>query len=168
MDPNLLFLIIIAVLLICFFAGRRTGLIGALIPVATAFLSFWLLAIVIPVLKNDIFEDMSGFRVNEALLDLITFAVSFVLFRKLIRAVLKFFRIIGDTPVISSLNRFLGGVAGFIGGIIIVWGVFFFMLLFFGPEGSPEFFAAVNGNEFVKLLYNNNLILTFVNYLVFT
>lgn len=167
MDPNVLFLSIIAVLLLCFFAGRRTGLVRTLIPIVTAFLSFWLLAVLIPILKKDVLDDMSGFRINEAALDVLAFGVSFVIFRKLILLVLRVFKVIGDAPVVSAVNRILGGVAGFAGGLILIWGVFFFMLLWYGPEGNPEFFSAVNGNEFVKLLYNNNLILTFVNFFIF-
>lgn len=167
MNPDMLFLIITAVLLICFFSGRRAGLIRTLIPVATAFLSFWLMAVAFPIFKEDVLGDITGFALNEAVLDAAAFAVTFLLLRWLIKAVLSFFRIVGDAPVIGSMNRLLGGVFGFAGGLLIVWGVFFFMLLIYGPQGMPEFFDAVNGNAFVKLLYNNNLIMTFVNYLVF-
>ena len=55
-----------------------------------------------------------------------------------------------------------------IGGVVIVWLVFFFMLLFVGEAGAPEFYAAVNGNEIVRLLYNHNLIMTFVDFFVFS
>ena len=167
MDPNALFLIIIAVLLICFFAGRRVGLIRSLIPVASAIASFCLLAIALQVLKEDMTDYLSGFQIKAAISSIIAFVISFLILRWLIKTILKFFRIIGDAPVIGRVDRALGGLAGFIGGLVIIWGTFFFLLLFFGPEGLPEFFDAVNKNEFTRLLYNNNLIMTLINYFIF-
>ncbi|MCR5236612.1 MAG: CvpA family protein [Lachnospiraceae bacterium] len=167
MDSNSLFFIIIAILFICFFAGRRAGLIRAMIPVASSLLSFCLLASVIPIFKADITDQLSSFLIKDALVSLTAFIVTFFLFRWLIKTVLRFFRILGDSPVIGTLNKILGGVAGFAGGLIIIWGSFFFILLFYGPQGLPVFFTAVNGNEFVKMLYNNNLIMTLINYFIF-
>ena len=167
MDPNTLFLIIIAILLICFFIGRRAGLIRTLIPIISAIASFFLLASALPVLKRDIAEQLIGFQIREAVISVVAFTVTFLLLRWLIKAVLKFFRIIGDAPVVGSTNRLLGGIAGFAGGLILIWGTFFFLILFYGPDGLPVFFDAVNGNEFVKLLYNNNLIMTLINYYLF-
>lgn len=167
MNPNVLFLIIVGVLLICFFAGRKVGLVRSLIPVVSATASFCLLAIALQVLKEDVADYLVGFQIKDAISSVIAFVISFLILRWLIKTVLKFFRIIRDTPVIGSVDRALGGLAGFIGGLLIIWGTFFFLLLFFGPEGLPEFFDAVNENEFVKLLYNNNLLMTLINYFIF-
>ena len=167
MNPNTLFLIIIAVLLICFFAGRRAGLIRTLIPIVSALASFCLLAIAIPIFRKDITESIMGLEIIDAAASAVAFVVTFLILRWLIKAILRFFRIIGDAPVVGTVNRALGGIVGFAGGLIIIWGMFFFLLLFYGPKGLPEFFDAVNGNEFVKLLYNNNLIMTLVDYFVF-
>ena len=167
MDPNTLFFIIIAILLICFFVGRSTGLIRALIPIISALASFCLIAAALPLLKNDISDQLTRFQIRDAAISVAAFFTTFFLLRWLIKAVLRFFRIIGDAPVVGSANRILGGIVGFFGGLIIVWGTFFFLLLFYGPDEMPIFFDAVNGNEFVKLLYNNNLIMTLVNYFIF-
>ena len=167
MNPDALFLIILAILFTCFFAGRRIGLIRTLIPIASALASFCLLAIALPVFREDIADDMAGLQLTDALVSFSAFIATFMIFHWLIKAVLRFFRIIGDAPIAGSINRTLGGIAGFAGGLMIIWGAFFFLLLFYGPEGLPELFSAVNGNEFVKLLYNNNLIMTLVNYFIF-
>ena len=167
MDPNTLFLIIIAVLLICFFAGRRAGLIRALIPLVSAFLSFWLMTVAFPIFKEDVMGDVTGFAFNDAVVDVVAFGVTFLLIRWLIKTVLRLLRIVGDAPVIGTVNRLLGGVFGFVGGLVLIWGTFFFLLLIYDPAELPGFFEAVNGNPFVKLLYNNNLVMTFVNYFVF-
>ncbi len=167
MNSNTLFLIVIAILLICFFAGRRAGLIRTLIPIASALASFCLLAIALPIFRKDITDSIMGFEIIDAAASAVAFAVTFLILRWIIKAVLRFFRIIGDAPVVGTVNRALGGIVGFLGGLVIIWGTFFFLLLFYGPQGLPEFFDAINGNEFVKLLYNNNLIMTLVDYFVF-
>lgn len=167
MSPNVLFLIIIAILLVCFFAGRRAGLIRALIPVVSAIASFCLLSAALPVFKKDISQQILGLQIEEAVISAAAFAISFFLLRWLIKAVLRFFRIIGDAPIVGDINRLLGSIVGFLGGLVIIWGAFFFILLFYGPQGLPEFFDAVSANPFVRLLYNNNLIMTLINYFVF-
>ncbi|MBQ8955737.1 MAG: CvpA family protein [Lachnospiraceae bacterium] len=166
-NPDALFLIIVAILLVCFFAGRRAGLIRTLIPVVSAFASFGLLAVALPVLREDVMGAVTVFDINSAIVDIVAFAVTFLLLRWLIKAILKLFRVIGDAPVLGSVNRMLGGIVGFLGGLMIVWSAFFFILLLYGPDGLPQFYNAIGQNEFVKLLYNNNLITTFVNFFVF-
>ncbi|MCR5774813.1 MAG: CvpA family protein [Lachnospiraceae bacterium] len=168
MDPNILFFGIIAILLVCFFSGRRAGLICTLIPVVSALASFWLLTAAVPVFREDITGEISEFAFRDALIDVAAFAVSFFLLRWIIRRILKFFKLIGDAPVLGSVNRLLGGVVGFIGGLILIWGIFFFLLLFYGPQELPQFYNAIGQNEFVKLLYNNNLLMTFINFFIFT
>ncbi len=167
MDPNVLLLIIVAVLLICFYVGRSVGLIRTLIPIASAFASFCLLAAAVPVLEKDVTKYLSGLDIRDAVISVGAFALTFLLAKWLIEKILKFFRIIGDAPVIGKADRLLGGIAGFAGGLVIVWGTFFFLLLFFGPDGLPEFFDAVSKNDFVRVLYNNNLVMTLVNYFIF-
>lgn len=167
MDPNALFLIIVAVLLICFFAGRRAGFIRTLIPIVSALASILLIVTAIPIVKEDIAKDVMSFAFRDALISVGAFAVSFLVLRWAIKKILSFFRLISDAPVVGSVDRFLGAVAGFAGGLIIIWGTFFFLLLFTSPEEMPGLMALVEGNEFVKLLYNNNLILTFVNFFIF-
>ncbi len=167
MNPNALFLIVIAVLFICFFAGRRAGLIRTLIPIASALASFCLVAIAAPIFGEELTEDLAELQFIDAMISVLSFAVAFFILRWLIRAILKFFRLIGDVPIAGSIDRALGGIAGFAGGLIIIWSAFFFLLLFYGPEGLPELFDAINGNAFVRLLYNNNLVMTLINYFIF-
>ena len=168
LSPNTLLLIIIAVIALCYFSGRRAGLIRALIPVVSALGSVWIVAVAFPMLRNDIMEDAGRFDLNTVVVDVLAFVVSFFIVKWLIKAVLQFFKLIGDAPIVDPVNRFLGGVAGMIGGVVIVWLVFYFMLLFVGEAGAPEYYAAVNGNEIVRLLYNHNLIMTFVDFFVFS
>ena len=167
LTPDVLFLIIIAVIACCYFSGRRAGLVRTLIPIATAFASVWVFMTVFPIFKQDALSDALGFDITETVIDILAFAVVFLIIKWAIKTVFKALKIISDAPVVSAVNRFLGGVAGLIGGVVLVWIVFFFALLLYGEQGLPELYAAINGNEFVKLLYNHNLIMTFVNYFVF-
>jgi uncharacterized membrane protein required for colicin V production len=168
LSPNTLFLIIIAVIALCYFSGRRAGLIRTLVPVASVFGSVWIMAVAFSVLKNDVMTDVTSLDLNRVVIDLLAFVVSFFLLKWLIKSILHFFKLIGDAPIVNPVNKFLGGVAGMIGGVVMIWLVFFFILLFVGEEGAPEFYAAVNGNEIVRLLYNHNLIMTFINFFVFS
>ena len=167
MDPNALFLIIVAILLICFFAGRRAGFIRTLIPIASALASIFLMMAAIRTVREDIAKDVMSFEFRDALISAVAFAVSFLILRWAIKKGLSFFRLISDAPVVGGVDRFLGAVAGFAGGLVIIWGAFFFLLLFTDPADMPAILAVIEGNQFVRLLYNNNLVLTFVNYFVF-
>ncbi len=167
MNSNILFLIVIAILLICFFAGKKAGFIRSLIPIVSALASFVLLAAAVPVVKDDVTGNIAGLHIKDAIISAAAFYITFIILKWLIKKVLAFFRIIGDAPVIGNVNSLLGAISGFIGGLVVIWGAFFFLLIFFGPDELPELFMAIDKNEFIKLLYNNNLIMTLINYFIF-
>ena len=81
---------------------------------------------------------------------------------------LKIFSMFSDVPVISSIDRILGTIVGFFGGMLIIWVIFYFVLLMIGRENGAGFFAMIDSNFFLKFLYNHNLLMTFVNSVAFT
>ena len=167
MDPGILLLIIIGILLGGFLTGRALGLIRTLIPIATAFLSFWVLIVIIPVFKADAGSDLVRFELQKLIVDVLAFAVTYVLIHWLIRSVLKIFRVVGDAPVVGPVNRILGGVAGFLASLVGIWTFFFFGIYTGWLQSSTSLMPAIQGNGFVRLLYNHNLVMTFVNYFIF-
>ncbi len=167
MGENVYLIIVVAVIVICFFSGKQAGLIRTLIPIVTAFISLWIFSVVFQIVRADVVSDVKSLSFLSVVIDLLAFVVSFFLLRWIIKAALKALRIIGDAPVIGSANRILGGLAGFVGGFILVWTVFFFMALFVGEAGAPDFYRAVNSNKLLGFIYNHNLVMTFVNYFIF-
>lgn len=70
--------------------------------------------------------------------------------------------IISKLPVINGLNKTAGLLAGFIQGIVIVWIGFLILTAFAGTKSGQEIFELINGNTFLSILYNNNMLLKFV------
>ena len=76
LSPNTLLLIIIAVIALCYFSGRRAGLIRTLIPIVSALGSVWIVAVAFPMLRKDVLEDAGRFDLNRVVVDVLAFVVS--------------------------------------------------------------------------------------------
>ena len=66
--------------------------------------------------------------------------------------------IISKLPVLNELNRMGGGIIGLFQGLVIVWLIFTFMLAFINKPLIQEGMRQIDGNIFLKLLYEYNII----------
>ncbi|MGN1318394.1 MAG: CvpA family protein [Lachnospirales bacterium] len=82
-----------------------------------------------------------------------------VLFMGLIvRAIIKSLDIMAKLPVISQLNFLGGGIIGTVSGVIIIWLIFLFAMLFVTDASFALIQEAIDGSVVCKLLYDNNLL----------
>ena len=167
MGDNIYLIIMAGVLLICLFSGRWAGLIRPLIPVITLFLSVMVLSVVYSILKADVVNDARHFALLDIIIDILAFAAAFFILKFLIKVALKLVSLIGDVPIIGSVNRILGSVVGVVGGVILIWTVLLVMALFVGESKAPDFYRAVSSNPILGYIYNHNLLMTFINYFIF-
>ena len=68
--------------------------------------------------------------------------------------------LVAKLPVIGEVNHLLGGVAGLIKGLLLVWLVFAFAAMGAATELGSIVVDAVYQSEILQWLYENNLILT--------
>ena len=68
--------------------------------------------------------------------------------------------LVAKLPVIGEINHMLGGIAGLIKGLLLVWLVFAFAAMGAATEAGSVVIDAVYQSEILQWLYENNLILT--------
>lgn len=70
--------------------------------------------------------------------------------------------IISKLPIINGLNRSLGLLAGLLHGFIIVWVGFIFITVLGSTAFGQYLFGQINNSTILSVIYNNNLLLTFI------
>lgn len=68
--------------------------------------------------------------------------------------------IVSKIPILKGVNRFLGIFAGGIYGLMLVWTVFYIIALGSTSEFGSAMISYIYESEFLKFLYENNLVLT--------
>lgn len=167
MNPNIMLVIILTVIAGFAIYGFHSGFFKTIVPIATIILTFWVVSVAMPLFYIYIKYDMKRFHIIEVLIDILAFAVTFMIIKFIIRFILKGLNIVTEVPVIHGLNKCVGLVFGIFEGLVIVWAVFYFVLLFIGRTRGASFFAALDMNPVLKWIYNNNLLMTFANSVVF-
>ena len=72
-------------------------------------------------------------------------------------------RVIHELPVVGGISRFIGGVWGFIEGILAVWVLFVLVTSLASSELGQKAMEQIMNNPILLYLYENNLILSVVN-----
>ena len=72
-------------------------------------------------------------------------------------------RVIHDLPIVGGVSRFIGGVWGFIEGILAVWVMFVMVTSLASSEFGQKAMMQIMNNPILLFLYKNNLILILIN-----
>lgn len=76
----------------------------------------------------------------------------------------KILGIFSKVPILSGVNRLCGLVAGGLHGLILVW-VGFYIVALFGQGATDNIILSyIYESEFLKTLYENNLVVTVISY----
>lgn len=70
--------------------------------------------------------------------------------------------IISKLPIINGMNKTAGLFAGLLQGIVIVWIGCIILTMFSGTKFGQTLFTMINENQFLSIIYNNNLFLKFI------
>ena len=168
MTGNIVFIFIVIAVFISSHVGGKKGFFEMMVPILSILGTLFLLAAVMPEFAERLKEDASKLSLREVVIDIIAFAVTFFLMRLIFRYILKFLSPIAELPVLGEINRLLGFVAGFVFGVLAVWLVFFFIIFFLGESNiSLELWSMLDESPPLKYLYNNNLLMTAINLVVF-
>ena len=168
MTGNIVFVFIVIAVFVSSHVGGKKGFFEMMVPILSILGTLFLLAAVMPEFAERLKEDAAKLSLREVVIDIIAFAVTFFLMRLIFRYILKFLSPIAELPVLGEINRLLGFVAGFVFGVLAVWLVFFFIIFFLGESNiSLELWSMLDESLPLKYLYNNNLLMTAINLVVF-
>ena len=96
---------------------------------------------------------LTGIVINSGTFILVYFLLSAGLF--ILSRVLN---IISKLPVLNELNRMGGGIAGLFQGLVVIWLIFTFMIIFIDKPFIQDGMRQIDENIFLKLIYESNII----------
>ena len=112
---------------------------------------------VTPILVRSIFQSLLT-EGADALQQVPLMLVLFIILRFGARVIVSSADLVAKLPVIRTMNRFLGFVAGVVQGLLIVWGVFLFAEIFHSTSWGMWINTMSETNEYVKYLYEHNIL----------
>lgn len=96
----------------------------------------------------------------------ISFFAAFFLIAILLRLVVGLLDIVARLPVIKGVNRLLGGAAGFLQGLLVVWLLLFLITIACTSQLGQTMLGYVRDSELLTYLYQHNGILYFLNFML--
>lgn len=113
------------------------------------------------------FHEYVGAYLAEMIINTLAYFIAFVVVWTAIRAVLLALDIVTMLPVLHGINKLAGGILGIAEGVVLVWIGFLFVTILCNGELGQQFFKLISENQFLLLLYNNNVIMKIVFGLIF-
>lgn len=106
-----------------------------------------------------------GAYIADWILKGIAFFAAFILISLLLRLVVGLLDIVTKLPLVKGVNRLLGGVAGFLLGMVFVWLLLFLVAIACTSEWGQTMLTYISDSPFLTWLYQNNGILYFFQYM---
>lgn len=113
------------------------------------------------------FYDYIGAYLANLILDTMAYLLTFVVVFSLLRIVLLALDVVTMLPVLHGINKLAGGVLGLAVAVVLIWIVFLLVTILCSGELGRQFFALIQENQFLLLLYNQNAIMKTVFGLIF-
>ncbi len=116
-----------------------------------------------PVVKNifgafDISDYIVSYVANVCV-NVFSMIIVFVIVVFLIKAVIKTLDIISKLPVLNFLNKSLGGVLGFIKGLLVIWISGLILIFCYANPSFLKVFEVLYQSKLALFLYENNILL---------
>ena len=108
------------------------------------------------------FDEYVGGYLACLVIDAIAFVAASIIVMLIFRIILLATNIITKIPGIHGANKILGGVLGFVKGIVIVWFMFIIITMLISTPFGKTCATMINDNGFLLWIYNNNLLLKIV------
>ena len=102
-------------------------------------------------------------QVTDYLIRIASFVVLFLVLSVLLFVLAHALDIIAKLPVLNSMNRVAGGLCGLLGGLLIVWIAFMAVTIFIKHDFAQQILRDIEGNVFLKMLYDYNPIMKVVS-----
>lgn len=113
-------------------------------------------------LKVTGFHEYVGSYLASMIISALAYVIAFVIVWALIRAVLLALNVVSLLPVLHGINKLAGGVLGIAEAIVLVWIAFLLVTVLCNGELGQQFFRLISENQFLLLLYNQNVLMRLV------
>ena len=110
----------------------------------------------------EIYNDFVVETVSGIIFSAIVYIVMFVLLLALAGVIGILLNVIEKLPVLKQINKLAGGAAGLVKGLLIVWIAAILVMILSNTPIGIKIAADIDGNVFLKFLYDKNLIMYFL------
>ncbi len=110
-------------------------------------------------LSVDNFEGYISNYLAGVMLNSIAFVGSFLIVGFLIKIVFVMADIVGRIPGIKGLNKMIGGVIGFLQGILILWILCLIVTAFIGTSWGKDIMGEIQKSQILSFIYDHNYLL---------
>ena len=107
----------------------------------------------------DSFADYIAKGITRLIIQILTAVVLFFVISAALKIVMYILDVVSWLPIIGGINRIAGAALGLVMALIFIWIVFLVFTLLYTIPAGEEIFAQINGNAFLRFLYQNNYIL---------
>lgn len=108
------------------------------------------------------FYDYISIYIAYMIMNVITFFVVSLLLRIIFGIISMIIEIAIQIPIVSSINRLGGALFGAVEGLLIVWFFFVIVSVLINTAWGIQAYAQIEENQFLSLLYEKNVFLSFV------
>lgn len=152
---NTLTIIVLIIVAMCAFRGMTEGFIKTTFRFVLNVVVFVLSMFITPIFLKIVF---ANFLRNgmEAVSQLVILIIIFALLRFGARLIVASLNVIAKLPVIKSLNRLLGFLAGLLQGAVIVYAIFMVAMVFIETSFGVWIQTMCMESPFLQVLYQNN------------
>lgn len=110
----------------------------------------------------DTFSEYVSRTLTDILIESIAIIVLFVVIKIILRIVVSLVNLISRLPVLRTVNRTFGGAAGLVEGMLIIWIAAIVVTAFSGTGLGGDILEAISSNKILNYIYNNNILLNFM------
>jgi uncharacterized membrane protein required for colicin V production len=113
--------------------------------------------LVVKSFKGYVSDYLTGIIINA-----LAFSVTFIVITILLWVICMALDLISKLPLLNSLNKTTGLLAGLAQGLIIVWLFFIILTVFSSTHLGQDAMEQVGESQILSILYNNNYLLRFI------
>lgn len=101
-------------------------------------------------------------RLSVVIVDLIAYAISFLVLWIVFRIIAEVLNLVTRLPVLNSLNRFGGVAAGCLQGVLIIWIFFLVVTVCCTSDWGRKCMEMISDSRILTYIYDKNLVLRFI------
>lgn len=109
------------------------------------------------------FSEYLAVSLTDTLVEAFSVIILFICIKLILRIIVSLIDLISRLPLVNGVNKSLGGLVGLAEGILIIWVACIMLTAISGTEIGQQIFSAISTNKILSFVYNNNLLLKFLN-----
>ena len=113
----------------------------------------------VPLTEGEVDALLQNLSIPEGVINTGTYIVVFLVANLALILIARALDLISKLPVLNSLNKTGGAIAGLAQGLFVVWVLCILLGIFSGTEFAAKTLEQIQANVFLSYLYDNNLLL---------